>query len=236
MKYILSNEYDNPSVNARIMGPNPLKLQETLLKNEDIRGKTVLDLGSGQGVTSLMLAKSYGAKVVALDLWSDPTDNMRFFESQGLTKNDILPLKGDAENIPFPRDYFDAVVCTDSYNYFGRNETYLKEKLLPFVKTGGKVFVSLPGMKKDLHENLPAALLNCWSPEQLDYIHDKTYWKILLEKTDGVSVSISENEDTLSPWQDWVKEDNEYARNDKKAVESGAINYLNFLSIVITKL
>ena len=126
MKYILSNEYDNPSVNARIMGPNPLKLQETLLKNEDIRGKTVLDLGSGQGVTSLMLATSYGAKVVALDLWSDPTDNMRFFESQGLTKNDILPLKGDAENIPFPRDYFDAVVCTDSYNYFGRNVSQRK--------------------------------------------------------------------------------------------------------------
>lgn len=182
MKYIISNEYDNPAINARIMGPNPLKLQETLLKNQDIRGKTVLDLGSGQGVTSLMLAKSFGAKVVALDLWSDPTDNMRFFESQGLTKNDILPLKGDAENIPFPRDYFDAVVCTDSYNYFGRNETYLKEKLLPFVKAGGKIYVSLPGMKKDMHENLPAALLNCWSPEQLIISTTKRTGKPFLKK------------------------------------------------------
>lgn len=235
MKYNYSDKYNLDFVNARIMGPNPLKLQETLLKDASLSGKIVLDLGSGQGVTSMMLSKCYGAKVVALDLWSDPTDNMRFFEKCGLDENDILPIKGDAENIPFPHEYFDAVVCTDSYNYFGRNDSYLKEKLLPFVKPHGKIFLSIPGMKKDLHDNLPAALLSCWTPEQLDYIHDVKYWKTLIEKTDGITFEISENEDTLSPWLDWVKEDNDFARNDSKAVENGAIEYLNFISIVITK-
>ena len=33
------------------------------------------------------------------------------------------------------------------------------EKLLPFVKSGGYIYIAIPGMKKDCHEHLPAELL-----------------------------------------------------------------------------
>ena len=60
----------------KIMGPNPIKLEEELLVGHKIKdGAVVCDLGSGQGLTSVFLAKEYGFKVYATDLWSDPCEN-----------------------------------------------------------------------------------------------------------------------------------------------------------------
>lgn len=173
MKYILSKKYETPEIMEKIMGPNPIKLEEELMLGNKIPdGSVVCDLGSGRGLTSVFLAKEYGFKVYAADLWSDPEENKKFFESMGLTEEQIIPVKADAENLSFEKDFFDAVVTTDSYNYFGRNSGYLDEKLLPFVKSGGYIYISIPGMKKDCHDDLPKELLLSWTPEQLDYMHD----------------------------------------------------------------
>jgi hypothetical protein len=37
-------------------------------------------------------------------------------------------------DLKFEEEFFDAVICIDSYNYFGRDEKYLDDKLLPYVK------------------------------------------------------------------------------------------------------
>lgn len=154
MKYELSNKYADEKYLSKIMGPNPLKLTEELMLGLNIpRNGVVCDLGSGQGLTSLFLAKEYGFKVYAADLWSDPEENRRFFRSEGLTDDEILPVKADATALPFEKGFFDAVICVDSYNYFGRDPAFLDEKLLPFVKSGGIVAISVLGMKKDFHEN-----------------------------------------------------------------------------------
>ena len=137
----------------------------------------VMDLGSGQGITSVFLAKEYGFKVYATDLWSDAEENRKFFTEMGLTEDQIIPVKADATDLKYEKEFFDAVVSTDSYNYFGRDEKYLDEKLLPFVKKGGYIYIVVPGMKKDCHNNIPKELLLSWTPEQLDYIHDIEYWK-----------------------------------------------------------
>jgi cyclopropane fatty-acyl-phospholipid synthase-like methyltransferase len=51
-----------------MMGPNSIKLLEELLANHFIKhGGLVLDLGCGQGLTSLFLVKEYGFKVIAAD-------------------------------------------------------------------------------------------------------------------------------------------------------------------------
>ena len=140
-------------------------------------GSIVMDLGSGQGITSVFLAKEYGFKVYATDLWSDAEENRKFFAEMGLTEDQIIPVKVDATDLKYEKEFFDAVVSTDSYNYFGRDEKYLDEKLLPFVKKGGYIYIVVPGMKKDCHNNIPKELLLSWTPEQLDYIHDIEYWK-----------------------------------------------------------
>ena len=48
MKYPLSEKYSSPEIMAKIMGPNPLKLEEELLTGHLITaGSVVCDLGSG---------------------------------------------------------------------------------------------------------------------------------------------------------------------------------------------
>ncbi len=237
MKYILSKKYETPELMEKIMGPNPIKLEEELMLGNIIpNGSVVCDLGSGRGLTSVFLAKEYGFKVYAADLWSDPEENKKFFESMGLTEEQIISVKADAENLPFEKDFFDAVVTTDSYNYFGRNSGYLDEKLLPFVKSGGYIYISIPGMKKDCHDDLPKELLLSWTPEQLDYMHDASYWKAMVEQCVGAElIEIGEMESNDEVWADWLKQDNEYAVGDRKSMEAGGEKYLNFIKIVLRK-
>ena len=237
MQYPLSQKYNTPALQNKIMGPNPIKLTEELLLQHALpHGASVCDLGSGQGLTSAFLAKEYGFTVYAADLWSDPEENRRFFQSLGLTDKQVLPVKADANALPFEKDFFDGVVCVDSYNYFGRDEMYLDEKLLPFVKPGGLLYICVPGMKKDLHDHLPAELLLSWTPQQLDYIHDAAYWSRLVNQSRQAQVlCVQEMQSNQEVWDDWLKQDNEYARGDRKAMQAGGGKYLNFLKIVLRK-
>lgn len=237
MEYTRSSKYDITLVHEKIMGPNPLKLQEELLQGHALpRGATVMDLGSGQGLTSVFLAREYEFRVFAADLWSDPGENMRFFERMGLTSEQIIPIKADATALPFATEFFDAVVCTDSYNYFGRDPEYLEQRLLPFVKHGGHIYIAVPGMKRDCHDRLPGELLLSWTPEQLDYIHDVAYWRRMIGNPAGADVlSICEMESNEEVWRDWLACGNDYARGDRAAMEAGAGKYLNFISIVLQR-
>lgn len=237
MKYIKSEKYNTPELMAKIMGPNPIKLEEELLTDNKIpKGATVCDLGSGQGLTSVFLAKEYGFKVYAADLWSDPDENQKFFDSMGVDRDRIIPVKADATDLPFEKEFFDAVVTTDSYNYFGRDENYLDGKLLPFVKSGGYIYISIPGMKKDCHDNLPKELLLSWTPEQLEYMRDTEYWRTVTEKCKGAElITVEEMESNDEVWADWLAQDNEYAIGDRKSMNAGAGKYLNFIKIVLKK-
>ena len=237
MKYILSQKYDTPALMAKIMGPNPIKLTEELLRESRVpKGAAVCDLGSGQGLTSVFMAKEYGYKVYAADLWSDPEENRKFFREMGLPDEQIIPVKADATALPFAEAFFDAVVTTDSYNYFGRDPEYLDTKLLPFVKPGGYVYIAIPGMKQDCHDRLPAELLLSWTPEQLDYMHDVAYWTAMVRQCKGAEViAVDEMESNEEVWADWLKQENEYAVGDRKAMEAGGGKYLNFIQIILQK-
>ena len=91
--YPKSNRFDTTLVQSKIMGPNPLKLCEELLDGTDIPcGSRVCDLGSGCGITSVMLAREYGLDVYAVDLWGDPHENRVFFCEMGVPDQTIHPI------------------------------------------------------------------------------------------------------------------------------------------------
>ncbi len=237
MEYSKSKAFDTAAIRARIMGPNPVKLTEELMLGHRIpAGAVIMDLGSGQGVTSAFLAKEYGFTVYAADLWSDPSENMLFFAQMGLTNRQIVPIHADATALPFAHGFFDAVVSVDSYNYFGRDPSYLDEKLLPFVKPGGLVYIAIPGFVRDCHDDLPPELLLSWTPEQLDYMHDVPYWTRMVGAARGAEiVCVEEMESNAEVWADWLVCDNDYARGDRKTMEAGGGAYLNFIKIVLRR-
>ncbi len=237
MKYPLSEKYSAPALMKKIMGPNPLKLEEELLTNHRIpAGSLVCDLGSGQGLTSVFLAREYGFTVYAADLWSEPEDNRRFFAEMGLTDAQVLPVKADASDLPFAPETFDAVVSIDSYHYFGRDPAFLDEKILPFVKAGGYIYIAIPGMKKDCHDNLPPELLLSWTPEDLETMHDAAFWRSVISQSQGAEVlEVSEMISNEEVWADWLRQENPYAVGDRKSMNAGAGRYLNFVKIVLQK-
>lgn len=239
-----SATFSQEVVTSKIMGPNPLKLCEELLDSAaEITGtplepgSVVLDLGSGTGITSCLLAREYGVRTFAVDLWSDPAENMRFFEQMGLTNRQICPIKADAsQGLPFASEFFDAVVSIDSYNYFGREPGYLEERLLPYVKTGGLLYLAIPGMVEDLHHNLPPELLLSWTPDQLEYMHSIEWWKQLISPTPGAEiVAMYPLTCHEQAWADWLTCDNEYAQGDRASMEAGAGKLLNSIAIVLRK-
>ncbi len=237
MKYLKSEKYNTPALQEKMMGPNPVKLAEELLTEHKIPdGAVVCDLGSGQGITSMFLAKEYGFTVYAADLWSDPADNQKFFDEMGLKKKQVIPVKADAAGLPFEKEFFDAVVSIDSYHYFGRDAHYLDDKLLPFVKSGGYLYIAIPGMKKDCHHDLPKELLLSWTPDQLDTMHDVCYWSEIAGKScDAEVIAVQEMQSNEEVWADWLKQDNAYAVGDRKSMEAGGGKYLNFIAIVLRK-
>lgn len=233
-----ANSFAPSIVASKIMGPNPLKLCEELLAGANIpQGSAVCDLGSGTGITSALLAREYGLDVYAVDLWSDPEENRTFFHSLGIHDSMLHPVRADAsQGLPFPHSFFDAVVSIDSYNYYGRDPEYLDARLLPYVKSGGMLYLAIPGMKHGCHESLPICLLASWTPEQLEYMHDMSWWRKMIEPTPGVEiVDMHEMACTQEAWADWTVCDNEYAAGDRTAVEAGALDYLNTIAITLRK-
>jgi cyclopropane fatty-acyl-phospholipid synthase-like methyltransferase len=183
-----------------------------------------------------MLAREYGLITYAADLWSDPSEIMRFFESLGISNRQAIPVKADANELPFASGFFDAVVSVDSYNYYGRSPEYLGKKLLPFVKEGRLLYLAIPGMVRDCHDNPPACLLASWTPEQLDYLHDMRWWRDMFSRTRDIEIiDMHEMKCTHEAWTDWIECDNEYARGDRAAVEAGALDYLNTIKVVLRK-
>ena len=234
MNYPRSERYDKTFLQENIMGPNPIKLLEELMTMQPLPEKaTVLDLGCGRGVTSIFLAKEYGCRVFATDLWVTATENKRLFDAMGLSTEQIIPIHAEAHDLPYAEEFFDAVVCVDSYHYFGRDEDYLGRHLLPLLKYGSELLIAVPGLKKNIHQQIPEEMLLSWSAEDIKTLQDADYWQRLLAKTPGLMLkTVCEMQGFDECWDDWLACDNEYAKGDRKAMAAGAGKYMNFVAII----
>jgi len=86
----------------------------------------VLDLGCGKGATSIFLAKHYGVRVVALDLWTSAEYLNEKFSRLGYADR-ISAIQMDATQLlPFPENYFDTIFCMNSFNFYGGSVEYLR--------------------------------------------------------------------------------------------------------------
>jgi len=237
MKYIKSEKYDPNLIKECMMGPNSIKLLEELLTLHPISpDKTVLDLGCGKGVTSIFLAQECRARVFAADLWISPSENKKRFDAMDPAPHPIIPIRVEAHDLPFAEEFFDTVVSIDAYHYFGLDRNYLGQHLLPLVRHGGHILIVVPGLKKDIHHDIPPEMRLSWSAEDIQTLHDAPYWRRIIEPTPGVEMLLCEELTGFDAcWNDWLACDNEYAVGDRKAMEAGAGRYMNLLAMVLRR-
>ena len=222
-----------------LMGPNSFRLLDELLRRSPagVSFDRTLDLGCGMALTSVFLANETPAKqVYAFDLWVSASDNLQRIRDLRL-EDRIIPIHGDAMDMPFAHDWFDAVVSVDSYHYFGAKKGVFAEKILPFVRKGGQVMIAVPGLKEEPQGEMKE-LFETWA-EGDDALTFKTvrWWKELLEEEcgDRCDIEVLEGECFDAAWEEWFSTGHEYGLRDREFLNRGLDRILNFVMMYIRK-
>jgi cyclopropane fatty-acyl-phospholipid synthase-like methyltransferase len=146
--FALAAGYDGDWLRSLDMGPNPLLQAEAMLPDLNLRpGQRILDLGCGRGASSVFFARECGVEVVAFDLWIEEATVTATIDAFGL-RHRIRAVRGDARDLPFGENEFDALVSIDAFEYFGTDVRFLPTALR-VLKPGGRIAISTPGLVVD---------------------------------------------------------------------------------------
>lgn len=186
-------------------------------------GDIVLDLGCGKGSTSIFLVKHFGVKVIALDLWTPATYLDQKFTARGY-RDRIVPLNMDAtQPLPFAENYFDAVFCMNSFNFYGGNIEFLRH-LLKHLKPGGQLYIGSEVLTSEFtteqHQNPPYVYAFHMPPPnehinvfEGDFLkqHTPEWWRDLFENSGLLQVeSCAHLDDAAVLFDEMVRYDYEH--------------------------
>ncbi|MGP3638117.1 SAM-dependent methyltransferase [Streptomyces sp. 24-1644] len=201
-RYPRSSRYDPGWLLNLAMGPNPLWMLEDLAQDLDLRpGMRILDLGSGKGATSVFLAREYGARVVAADLWIAPEDASAVFADAGVG-DQVEAVRAEAHALPFEEESFDAILSVDAFEYFGTADNYLPY-LIRFLRPGGQLAMATPAMTRDVRElgAIPSHIKDVVGWEAIAW-HTTEWWRFHWAITELVEVTSARLQQDA--WQDWL--------------------------------
>ncbi len=212
-------------------GANSLWLTEWLTAAMLLQpGMRVLDLGCGRACSSIFLHREFGVQVWATDLWTGASENRQRIRDAG-AEGGVFPIHADAHSLPFAGEFFDAVVCIDSFPYFGTDALYLNY-LAHFVKPGGQLGIAGAGVMQEIEGSVPEHLQAWWAQDFWAF-HSADWWRRHWERTGIVDVAVADTlPDGWRCWLDWhhaVAPDN---ATEIRALEADAGRYLGYVRLV----
>ena len=229
----MSDDRNVEFLKATMMGPNAMRVSEELASSLNIsENMQILDLGCGCGLSTLLLAKKYGATVFAADLWIAPTENHGRFKAVGIDDKAVAIFADATKGLPFANGYFDLLFTVDAYHYFGDTEKMLPS-LIPFVKKGGHIAVAIPGLKREFGENVPDEMRPFWNDDIARTIHSPGWWKELWQKAGGIEiVGIGEMACCRQAWDEWLTAYHPVVAEDIKMMEAEDGKYFNLIRMI----
>jgi cyclopropane fatty-acyl-phospholipid synthase-like methyltransferase len=201
-----SRGYDPQWVFENQMGPNALWLVEWLTQSLRLTpGMRVLDLGCGRALTSIFLAREFGVRVWAADLWIGPDQNWQRVAEAGVADL-VCPVRAEAHALPFAAGFFDAILSVDAYTYFGTDDLYLSY-LTRFLRPGGAIGIVVPGLTRAFDGDVPAHLSEpqangkrFWESECICF-HTAEWWAEHWRRSSRLRLELA---DTLPDgWRHW---------------------------------
>lgn len=176
------------------MGSPCLWLAEAVADKMNLKpDMKVLDLGCGKAISSIFLAKEYGVKVFATDLWVSASENMARICEAGV-EDLVFPIQAEAHVLPFAENFFDAVICLNSYQFYGTADTYFNDHLGKLVKANGEIGFALPGIFKEFDDLVPEYLQEHWWND-FYYFHSLDWWQRHFRRCGTVDISFADNFD-----------------------------------------
>ncbi|MBN2169534.1 MAG: methyltransferase domain-containing protein [Actinobacteria bacterium] len=206
-------------------------------------GMRVLDLGCGKALSSIFLAREFDVRVWAADLWVNPDRNWKRVKDSGVSDL-VSPLQVEAHSLPFPAEFFDAVISVDAYQYFGTDVLYLGY-LSRFVKPGGKIGIAVPGLMSSIKNGVPEHLLKeqsngqpFWEDGCASFLTPAD-WHALWERSNVIEISsVDTLEDGWRYWHDFEVELEKAGKNRfpsvAEALDWDAGQYLGFMRMAGT--
>lgn len=191
-----SGKYDKTMVRKCMAGPNALYLTEELTDSMDIKpGTLVLDLGCGRGLSSVFLAKEYGADVYAVDKNVYASETCMMLRDMGLDGH-VFPIQADAASLPVPNGIIDTLVCVNAYHNFGMEAGFFETRIKPALKEDAQVGFVLLGRDKDfVYKDDDNENPVFWTMDE---------WKHWFE-SEGINVRICEQlRSTQRAWKEWM--------------------------------
>jgi ubiquinone/menaquinone biosynthesis C-methylase UbiE len=212
-------------------GANALWVTEWLTTAMDLRpGMRVLDLGCGRAMSSIFLRREFGVQVWAVDLWFNASENMQRIRDAGV-EDGVFPLHADARSLPFAAEFFDAIVCVDSFYYYGTDDLYLNY-LAQFVKPGGPVGIAGLGLVREIEGSLPEHLREWWT-QDLWSIHSAAWWRRHWERTGIMDIELADSmPEGWQCWLDWQKAVAPDNHTEIKAIEADRGSHVGYFRVV----
>ena len=237
-----SAKYDPEWIAENQMGPSALWLTEWLCREMRFGpGMRVLDMGCGKALSSVFLAREFGVQVWANDLWIPASDNWKRIQEAALSDR-VFPIHAEARSLPYAEGFFDAIVCVDSYNFYGTDDFYLIY-FSKFVKPGGQIGIVVPALMREFNGPVPEHFTRkqsdgkifwaeeCWS------VHTLAYWQNLWGRSGLIEVEVA---DTLPNggrlWLQWERAITEAGMSqfphELPVLEADEGRYLGFVRMV----
>lgn len=205
----LSSKYDEKWILKNSLGENVLYNLESLCESVKFEpGMRVLDLGCGKAISALFLANEFDVQVWAVDGLISASDNFNRIKEQN-AENKVFPLKLNAKKLPFPENFFDAVIVVDSYMYFGTDEKYTPY-ICKFLKPQGFLGIVDICFTREINylAEAPDYLRNHFQ-DKWYFVHSLDWWKKFIEKTGLLKIQNAE----ILPENDFIK--GEYVKDMK---------------------
>jgi ubiquinone/menaquinone biosynthesis C-methylase UbiE len=156
------------------------------LVGENFRDKTIVDIGSGIGLSSQIIKQSGAKKVIGIEI----SEKMVEIAKNKNGEKGIEFVVGDARKLPFTNESVDGAVMATLLSNFNSKDDIKKviSEVCRVIKVGGKLIITIPHPRFE-NESYPGARIRTFT-EPYDYKNEGQKYSLELVREDGRPVKV----------------------------------------------